>query len=93
MVKTAKNVHMNIVSDPFGTMQFNNGIDEENFKALDPSTGVNKIMIRQLKKETKIYLANQCFRAEQCSNNKLNNTEAGQVVRKNPGFDPVFMKV
>jgi len=81
------------LQDPFFHM-YNSASDEENFKRLDVS-GVNKIMMRQFKRDCKSYVANQFAMAEQSSfnNNSTSNNDAGQVVRKNPGFDPVFMKV
>ena len=59
-------------------------------------SGVNKIMMRQFKRDCKSSVANQFAMAEQSSfdnNNSNSNNDAGRVVRKNPGFDPVFMKV
>merc|ERR1719474_535447 len=51
-------------------------------------------MMRQFKRDCKSYVANQFAMAEQSSfNNSSTSHDAGQVVRKNPGFDPVFMKV
>jgi len=88
-----KMVALEALQDPFFTM-YNSASDEENFKTLDIS-GVNKIMMRQFKRDCKSYVANQFAMAEQSSfnNNSTSNNDAGQVVRKNPGFDPVFMKV
>jgi len=80
------------LQDPFFHM-YTSASDEENFKSLDVS-GVNKIMMRQFKRDCKNYVTNQFAMAEQSSfNNNNTGSDAGQVVRKNPGFDPVFMKV
>jgi len=77
------------LQDPFFHM-YTFASDDENFKSLDIS-GVNKIMMRQFKRDCKSYVANQFAMAEQSNFN--NNNDTGRVVRKNPGFDPVFMKV
>ena len=47
--------------------------------------------MRQFKKEFKSYVTSQLTMAEE--NSFKTNNDVGQVVRKNPGFDPVFMKV
>lgn len=73
------------LQDPFFHM-YSSGSDEDNFKSLDPS-GVNRIMMRQFKRNCKSYLASQLLQ----DNNA--DASATDVVRKNPGFDPVFMKV
>merc|ERR1711956_16788 len=89
-----KMVALEALQDPFFHM-YTLASDEENFKSLDIS-GVNKIMMRQFKRDCKSSVANQFAMAEQssCDNNNSNsNNDAGRVVRKNPGFDPVFMKV
>jgi len=89
-----KMVAVEALQDPFFHM-YTLASDEENFKSLDIS-GVNKIMMRQFKRDCKSSVANQFAMAEQSSFNNSNsnsNNDAGRVVRKNPGFDPVFMKV
>lgn len=74
------------LQDPFFHM-YSSGSDEDNFKSLDPS-GVNRVMMRQFKRNCKSYLASQIL--QESGNGSDASTD---VVRKNPGFDPVFMKV
>ena len=61
--------------------------DEENFKVMDVS-GINKLTFRQFKRHMKSYVSNlekQEMPNQQC--------EVGQMLKKHPEFDPVFMKV
>ena len=82
-------VAIEALQDPFMHM-YTSDTDEDNFKGMDV-TNVNKIMIRQFSRDCKSYLCNCMATAEK--SNFDTKIDAGQVARKNPGFDPVFMKV
>ena len=84
-----KMVAVEALQDPFLHM-YTSANDQDHFKTMDVS-GVTKIMMRQFKKDFKSYVGSQLALAEE--NNFKTNSDVGQVVRKNPGFDPVFMKV
>jgi len=85
-----KMVAVEALQDPFLHM-FKSESDEENFKVMDVSV-VNKVTMRQFKKDCKANMTTVLTMVEAEVGLKSNN-DVGQVVRKNPGFDPVFMKV
>lgn len=61
--------------------------DEDHFKDNLDVSSVSKLSFRVFKKDTKSFIKSQFV------NTSEQDDVAGQIVRTNPGFDPVFMKV
>lgn len=80
-----KMVAVEALQDPFMHM-YTTETDEESFKSMDVS-GVSRIAFRQFQRRAKNYLTNQ----EEDLLGKPK--DVGQIMKKNPSFDPVFMKV
>jgi len=78
-------VAVEALQDPFMHM-YSTDIDEENFKSMDVSN-LNRITLNQFQRRAKNFLTTQ----EEDLLGKPK--DVGQVMKKNPGFDPVFMKV
>ena len=66
-------------------------LDEENFKAMDISE-INRLSFRQFKRQTKSYVSNHLLNLEK-QEMPNQQCEVGQMLKKHPEFDPVFMKV
>lgn len=71
------------LGDPFGHF-FSITVDEEHHESMQIHT-IPRLSYGHFKKEFKPYLTSV--------EKSLSNQDVGQVAKKNPGFDPVFMKV
>lgn len=78
------------LQDPFLHMH-SSDLDEENFKSMDIS-GINRLTFRQFKRQTKSYVSNHLLNLEK-QEMPNQQCEVGQMLKKHPEFDPVFMKV